>query len=44
MKAVAVSLSISWQGAGVEPAGGAVAGTLQALEQLGAFRRELQDA
>ncbi len=41
MKAVAVAFSISWQGADVEPAGGAVAGTREALERLGAFRGEL---
>ena len=32
---------ITWQGADVEPASGAVAGTREALEQLGAFRGEL---
>ncbi len=41
MKAVAVAFSIAWQGADVEPAGGAVAGTREALERLGAFRGEL---
>ncbi len=41
MKAVAVAFSIAWQGADVEPAGEAVAGTREALERLGAFRGAL---
>ncbi|HUL27625.1 MAG TPA: NF041680 family putative transposase [Streptosporangiaceae bacterium] len=41
MKAVAVAFSIAWRGADVEPAGGAVAGTREALERLGTFRGEL---
>ena len=41
MKAVAVAFSIAWQGADVEPAGEAGAGTREALERLGAFRGAL---
>ncbi len=41
MKAVAVAFIIAWQGADVESAGGAVAGTREALERLGSFRGEL---
>ncbi len=41
MKAVAVAFSIAWQGADAGPAGGAVAGTREALEQLGCFRGAL---
>jgi hypothetical protein len=44
MKAVAVAFSIAWQGADVEPAGGAVAGTREALSSWGPCAASCTDA